>query len=338
MCILTALLSVYNGERYLPETIESILSQTYREFQFIIVNDGSTDNTLDILEYYKRLDQRIIIYNLNENQGVGAALNFGLSKVRTKYIAKVDSDDLYDKKRFEKQISFIENNPQISVVGSKIEFFTDKLDIIQTERYRNAKNNIEKQVNSILTQEDMNEKIYWFWCLIHSTIMAKTEILKSVGYDKNLKICEDYNLFYKLNKLGYKMTNIDEVLAKIRIRDNSTSASNIETYFYNVFEIKKVEIENILNNNNETYIWGAGGTGIGVYDEIVTRGYNIHGFIDSNIDRHGEKINNVTIYSPSVLTEDRNKNVIVASDPGRFVICDFLNNMGYKHLENFIVF
>lgn len=338
MCLLTVLMSVYNGEEYIKDTIESVLSQTYKDYKFIVINDGSNDGTLDILKYYEKLDSRIKIYSMDKNYGVGAALNLGLSKVNTQYVAKVDSDDLYNKNRFLKQIKFLTNNPNISIVGSKIEFFTKDPSVINSERYKNAKVNIEKQINSILTYEDMSEKIYWFWCLIHSTIMGKTNILKKIGYNKEFKVCEDYNLFYNLNKQGYKMTNLDEVLAKIRIRDNSTSVSNKEAYFKNVIKIKKEEIEHLFYDDSEIYIWGAGGMGLGVYYELLRNNYKICGFIDSNEKKHGSSLQNITIYSPNVLNDKKSKKVIVASDPGRFEICHYLKKIGYKHLEDFIVF
>lgn len=338
MTSLTVLMSVYNGEKYIKKTIESIFSQTYNDYEFVIVNDGSNDSTLEILRYYENLDNRIKIYNLDKNLGVGAALDFGLSKVNTKYVAKADADDIYDKSRFKKQLQFLENNPDVAVVGSKIQFFTDSPNVIHTQRYKNAKENIEKQVNSILTPEDMSEKIYWFWCLIHSTIMARTDALKKVGYNKQFRVCEDYNLFYNLNKQGFKMTNLDDVLAKIRISSNSTSIFNMKTYFENVFKIKSEEIENMFNNDSEAYIWGAGGAGIGIYDEFLKNGYKIYGFIDSDEKKQGSKVKNLTIHSQGILNKKGNKRVIVASDPGRFAITHFLKSKGYKHLHDFIVF
>ena len=101
---ITALMSVYNGEEFIAETIESILNQTYPDFEFVIVNDGSTDRTKEIIESFK--DDRIKLFNLDGNRGVGPALNYGLSKVKNKYVVKVDADDISVPTRFEEQKIF----------------------------------------------------------------------------------------------------------------------------------------------------------------------------------------------------------------------------------------
>lgn len=95
---ISVLMPVYNGEKYVKETIDSVLNQTFDDFEFIIVNDGSTDNTRNIIESYK--DNRIELYNLARNRGVGFASNFAVNKAKGKYIARVDSDDIYHSDRF----------------------------------------------------------------------------------------------------------------------------------------------------------------------------------------------------------------------------------------------
>ena len=95
-------MSVYNGEKHVRETIESVLNQTFQDFEFIIVDDGSTDSTSEILKSYH--DPRIIVYTFKKNKGIPVALNFGIDQAKGKYIVKIDGDDIQHRMRFEKQL------------------------------------------------------------------------------------------------------------------------------------------------------------------------------------------------------------------------------------------
>ncbi|HIP11775.1 MAG TPA: glycosyltransferase family 2 protein, partial [Arcobacter sp.] len=101
--MVSVLLSVYNGEKYLDEAIESILNQTYQDFEFIIINDGSTDKSLEIIEKYKKEDNRIVVIS-RENKGLIYSLNEGISQAKGKYIARMDADDISLATRFEEQV------------------------------------------------------------------------------------------------------------------------------------------------------------------------------------------------------------------------------------------
>lgn len=98
---ISVLMSVYNGEKYIQEAIDSILNQTYSDFELIIINDGSTDQTREIIESYQ--DERIKLFNFKKNKGVGAVLKFGLTQVNGRYIAKADADDINHPERLLKQ-------------------------------------------------------------------------------------------------------------------------------------------------------------------------------------------------------------------------------------------
>lgn len=98
MVEISVIMPVFNSERYVKETIDSILIQSYSDFEFIIVNDGSTDRTREIIESYN--DKRIKLYNLETNKGVGYASNFAVQKAKGRYIARIDSDDVYHRDKF----------------------------------------------------------------------------------------------------------------------------------------------------------------------------------------------------------------------------------------------
>ncbi len=331
MPTISVLMPVYNGEKYVKETIDSVLNQTYTDFEFIIVNDGSTDKTREIIEGYT--DQRIKLYNLDKNRGVGFASNFAVNKAQGKYIARVDSDDIYHPDRLLLQKKFLDDNPDIALVKTFVEYFGDE-DVKETERYNTIKTISERDKNNCVTPEDISRELFWCCCIPHTTIMVRTEVMKKFGYE-DLRCCEDYNLFYKMNIEGYKMGTVAEHLARQRVSNSSITATNMRLMYENNYYIKK-DIINYLFKNGEVYLWGAGSFGKLVREILENNGLKISGFIDSDTSKHKNKIANLEVHSPEIL--NKNIKVIVTSQPGRKSIVYDLTKKGYKHLEDYVVF
>ena len=120
--LVSVVMPVYNAQKYLNKAIDSILAQTYKDFEFIIINDGSTDNSLQIIKKYQKKDKRIIVKN-KKNKGIVAALNDGIKLSRGKYLARMDADDISLPSRFEVQVNFMEKNSKIGVCGTWVEVF-----------------------------------------------------------------------------------------------------------------------------------------------------------------------------------------------------------------------
>ena len=199
---ISVVMPVYNTkEEFLREAIESILNQTYSDFEFIIINDGSTNNAEDVILSYK--DNRIV-YIKQENQGIVGALNNGILAAKGEYIARMDSDDISLPYRFEKQVNFLDSNPQISILGTWFECFPQKRIIKHPE--------IPKLTDFI--------KIC---CIGHPTVMMRLADLKKYNllYDNRLK-CEDYELWSRAIKY-LNFYNLQEVLLKYRVHDSNSS-------------------------------------------------------------------------------------------------------------------
>ncbi|EJE7233275.1 glycosyltransferase [Clostridium sporogenes] len=332
----SALMSVYNGQEYIAQTIKTILNQSFENFEFIIIDDGSTDNTIKIINEFK--DDRIKLFKLEKNMGVGYALNYGLAKCNGQYIAKVDSDDLYDKNRFKIQKDFLDNNKEISVVASMISYFSDEEKVIEGLRYINLKNNLENQHNKIITSKQIKKNLYNWCCIANTAIMGRTEVLKKFGYNNKLRICEDYELFLKLVDNGYKFYKLDKILANIRVSDYSTTSIEKGIMYQNIYDIKKSYIDFMYEKYKNMYIWGASNFGINMLEVLIKNRKSINGFIDSDYKKIGTKINNVLVYSPKEILKNKNTGIIVASDPGRESIVSTLENSGFKQLQDYIVF
>ncbi|HHY74164.1 MAG TPA: glycosyltransferase [Bacillus bacterium] len=336
MPTLSALMSVYNGEEFIEETITSILEQSFEDFEFIIIDDGSRDRTIDIINSFH--DSRIKLFQLPRNMGVGAALNFGLNKINSPFIAKVDADDIYTRNRFSEQLYFLENNQDIAVVDCLLNYFATSDDVENSERFHYLKNIHQLQINKAINPDEINEKLYWFCCVTHSLMMARTNVIKKIGYNPNFRIGEDYQLFYLLNKRGYKFSKIKEVLGQIRVSEKSTTA--IEEDIINVFlTIKQEEFNAFLSQSELGFnymIWGTGGLGINILNHFPKKLNNIVGFIDSNKQKWGTTVGSFPIYSPEIIKKEKYK-IIVASTIGKFEITEILKREKYQHLEDYFV-
>jgi glycosyltransferase involved in cell wall biosynthesis len=200
--LITVLMPVYNSEKYLEAAIESILQQTYADFEFLIIDDGSTDNTQEIVLSY---DEPRIQYLKNDfNRGITYTLNKGIDISRTKYIARMDADDISYPKRFEKQMEVMDLYPECAMVSCWAREINDNGEEIGTQVFRNL------YLYYNLTFE------CWVY---HPTVIYKKEAVEAIGkYQK--KFSEDFDLFWRISR-HYPIFNIDEVLLDYRISDSS---------------------------------------------------------------------------------------------------------------------
>lgn len=208
----SVIMSVYNGERFLHEAMESILNQTFKEFEFIIINDGSTDRTGDILESYA--DERMVIIN-QDKIGLTKALNRGLSFARGEYIARMDADDVSLTERLERQVAFLDENTDVALVGCNFYEIDESGDIIA-----------RKEVT--LENEEIKWRLLFHNCFGHSTTVFRKECLSVVdGYDEGIIYSQDYDLWLRISQ-HYNVGNLGEFLHKWR-RNKSDGISVVKT-------------------------------------------------------------------------------------------------------------
>lgn len=205
--MITVLMPVYNGGEYLRSAIESILSQTYTDFEFIIIDDGSTDNTKEIIDSYD--DKRIRNFNNTTNQGLIFSLNKGIDNAKGRYIARMDSDDISLPQRFEKQIEYLDKNPDIVVLGSL------GYNIDENGSVKNIIKLPEKP-GQILTE------LLFGNVFIHTSIIAKTEVIRQYRYNKEYVHAEDYYLWSQIAK-EHKIANLQQPLVRYRVHENCVS-------------------------------------------------------------------------------------------------------------------
>ncbi len=209
---LSVILPVYNGMPYLPAALDSIISQTFQHFVVLVIDNGSTDSTA---EYMKSIsDDRVIYFYLEDNNLVNA-LNFGLSKVETEFIARMDADDISKTTRFEEQISYLKMNEKVGLVGTQGKYFGDK-----KRRFINIKlpTDHEHIADTMLKSRH---------AIIHPSIMFRKSIIEGESYNEKFYPCEDYELFLRLSNKT-KLANLPLLLYNFRIRKDSIVGENIK--------------------------------------------------------------------------------------------------------------
>lgn len=207
--LISVIMSVYNGAEYLGGSVESILNQNYRSFEFIIINDGSTDDSLKILKSYK--DGRIRIVS-RENRGLVYSLNEAVGLAKGKYIARQDADDISYRNRFKIQMKKLETNQNIDIVGGSIDIINEDAKKLGTHY---AISNIDA----------LKEEICFRGPFAHGTAFGKADIFKSNKYSQNMWPAEDYDLWERLSR-EYTISNVEEVIYGYRENQQGISASN----------------------------------------------------------------------------------------------------------------
>lgn len=214
---ISVVMPAYNAEKYLREAIDSILAQTFTDFEFIIINDGSTDSTKKIIQSYD--DPRIVYLENEVNSGICVTLNKGLDAARGRYIARMDSDDISLPQRFEKQIAFMDSNPEIGVVGTHLQLMDENGNF--TYVFKNASNPKECYVNMIFAS-----------CVGHPSVMIRTSCLRDndLNYEEYFKGMEDYYLWWQLNK-HTQISNIPEPLLNYRCHSRQITKNQVNADF-----------------------------------------------------------------------------------------------------------
>ena len=207
---ISVLMPVYNGEQFLDKSINSILNQTFNNFEYIIINDGSTDDSLKILESYE--DSRIKIINFSKNMGIAAALNNGLNIAKGDYIARQDQDDISHPERFMLQVEYLKNN-DVDLVDANFIFIDENDKYIQD--YEKRYFNPEETLSHL-----------FFYELVHASIMCKRLIFTKYNIQYRKRPTEDYDLFIRLAKAGMRAGRLDKKLIKQRKHPSSMCGSD----------------------------------------------------------------------------------------------------------------
>lgn len=230
----SVVMSVYNGDKYLRESIESILGQTFRGFQFIIVDDGSTDGTATILDDYT--DSRIVRLHNPQCLGPYPSANRALAVASGEFVARQDSDDLSLPERLAQQVYFLEEHPEVGVVGAAVQIIDGGGNVSEICRFP-AEHGVLK----------------WRMCfgnpIVHSTVMMRREVVNRVnGYGVEMAFAMDYDLWRRLS-LVTRLANLQDVLVCLRRHEDSITVKRFPQQRNNSINISQVAITETLGED-----------------------------------------------------------------------------------------
>jgi glycosyltransferase involved in cell wall biosynthesis len=207
--LVSVIMPVYNAEKYLLQAIESILCQDYRNLEMIVINDGSTDNSKNIISTIR--DPRLSFFENPENWGIVRSRNRGLEEAKGEYIAILDSDDLAFPERIRTQVTFLENNPDYGMCGTYFQTI-------------DGNDKILKKVTFPSNDKDAKSNLLVHNCFCHSTIMMRGDLARELKYTTGYDVVEDYLLWYRISLVS-KIINLPVYTTYYRVHANNVSTT-----------------------------------------------------------------------------------------------------------------
>ncbi|MBQ7345432.1 MAG: glycosyltransferase [Oscillospiraceae bacterium] len=237
---LSVVMAVYNAEKYLNKAMDSILGQTFDDFELIVVDDKSKDRSGQILHEYARKESRMVLLENQENMGLAKSLNRGLAVAQGEYIARMDADDISVPHRFEQQVRFLDQHPDYTFVSC-------------IGRYIDEEGNQEQ----LRLFPETNEEIYAMMpkvdAVMHPGVMFRRADVAAIGnYCEELRVVQDYDLWFRGMAAGYKFYNIQEPLVLFR-RNHSYNVRKNRAYRLMDLKVRK---KGYKLNKIPFYKWG----------------------------------------------------------------------------------
>jgi glycosyltransferase involved in cell wall biosynthesis len=209
---ISVMIPVWHAVRFLPAALESVLTQTFADFELIAIDDGTRDGSAEVLAAFAARDPRVRVVR-QENQGIVASLNRALGMARAPFVARMDHDDVSRPDRFAKQIAYLRQRPDVALVSGAMDVIGQDGTYLRTE----AAPSLPAAVESELLYRN---------CICHPAVMARTEALRKVGgYRKNAQFAEDYDLWLRLSEVG-QVANLPDVLLSYRLHPVRMSTRN----------------------------------------------------------------------------------------------------------------
>ena len=301
MCQVSVVTSVYNCEKYIRQTIESVINQTFTDWEFIIIDDCSKDKSAEIIQSYR--DERIVFLQNETNKGQCASLNYGIQRAKGKYIARLDHDDICYNNRFEKQVEYMENHPDVVLCGACNDLWVD--------------GKIKKGIKPVITgmKEVGFSLAFGNYCISHSSFMIRKSSLveNRIQYDTRFHFAEDYRMLTQLLIIG-KIDYIEESLIAYRVFPEQLTQKCPSQVKDDEFDQIRCEyIDAVCDNDKEILKRGILGKIRNRADyELFERAFITHAV------KMGMDINNLSnnqcikmIYKDIIREQDRNPSLLI---------------------------
>jgi cellulose synthase/poly-beta-1,6-N-acetylglucosamine synthase-like glycosyltransferase len=335
----SVLLPVYNGGPHLYEAMSSLVSQRHKDYEIIVVDDGSTDDTPAQLEAWIRRDTRVRVIS-QAHAGIVAALETARAAATGRYLARMDADDIAEPDRLSEQFSLMEASPDLVGCGCGVEYFPS--DAVQDGARR-----YETWMNALVTPDAIAAAIFVECPLAHPTFFLRTEAVAAVGGYVDRGWPEDYDLVLRLWKAGGRLGKVPGIFHRWRERPERLSRTG-EQYSPSSFLSCKVHYlrRTLLTDDRGAVIWGAGPVGKTFARALIAEGTRIEAFVELDPRKIGQVIHGAPVFDPSTALERYEGvaggarsplHLAAVGQPGaRSRIVEQLTEAGYSVLDDFV--
>lgn len=235
--LISVLMPTYNVARFIDEAVESILAQTYENFEFIIVDDCSTDGTYELLQKWAAKDHRIILDRNKENSKICVSLNKAWSRAKGDFIARMDGDDVSTPERLDVLYAYLSKHPDVDLVGSQTISINDKGQIFSCKKLLRSPEFISKCLKYDSTG------VFHIW-------LARRYVYETLKGYRNMPFVEDYDFLLRGQKNGFKYANVEEYVYKVRIRDGNTGSTNGLKQWKATYFVRRINRDSRLSENS----------------------------------------------------------------------------------------
>lgn len=284
----SVLLPVRNGGTHLSEAMASLVSQSFTDFEVVVVDDGSTDETAEALGEWRSRDDRVRVLT-QAPAGIVRALERGRSAARGRYLARMDADDIARPRRLELQLALLEAREELTGCGCLVEYFP-------LEAVREGARRYQRWINGAVTPEEISASMFVECPLAHPTFFLRADAVAEVGGYEDHGWPEDYDLVLRMAAAGHRFGKVPEVLLDWRERSDRLSRTH-ENYSATAFLACKVHYlrASLLANERAAVIWGAGPVGKGLARALIEAGTCVAAFVDLDPRKIGQEIHGAPV-------------------------------------------
>lgn len=327
---LSVLLPCRDAAEFVPLAIRSLEKQTLREFRVVAVNDGSDDETGDILERWAKRDDRVRVLHL-DRVGLEAALEAGSEACEGRLLARIDADDVAHPRRFAEQVEFLAAQPEVTALGTHIRYFPHGDVGLGARRY-------QRWLNGLADPDRLARDIYVECPIAHPTLMVRRSAFEEVGGYRSNGWPEDYDLLLRLHIAGARLANIPRVLHFWREGNHRASRSN-GRYSAEAFRACKINYlrQTVLENRKSVAVWGAGRVGKDFARSLRDSGIKVERFYDIDPRKIGQQVYGASVADAREVGPDLETYLLVAvGSPGaRELIREELDRLGLREPKDY---
>jgi glycosyltransferase involved in cell wall biosynthesis len=327
---LSVLLPCRDAADHLPQAIRSLTLQTFRDFEVIAVNDGSADQTGGLLQRWAEKDARVRVLH-RDRLGLAEALRAGAAQCSGDLIARMDADDFAHPRRFEEQVEYLETNPGIAALGTRVRYFPREDVGWGARRY-------ERWLNGLVRPESLARDIFVECPIAHPTLMLRRAALSEAGGYRDADWPEDYDLILRLHSAGARLANLPRVLLFWRERGDRASRTD-PRYSPQAFRRCKIHYlrRTCLANHDEVSLWGAGRVGKDFARSLLDHGVRVQRFFDIDPRKIGQEIYGAPVLDARGAAAHRDAYLLVAvgAAGARELIRDELGEAGFREPDDY---